>query len=178
MSLENRKSPLQGKGMFTTEPIRKHSVVCRVNMLREITDENPLDTDKGELFHHCHWYPDGRMVLVGEPHRYTNHSCDPNIFYYTVSKVSYFMAMRDIREDEELTLEYSLCLIGKIGEEEWTCECGSPTCRGRHRCGFRFMDGLRQMHYLPYLDPCIVEAHVDLIQGLLQGQVADGPQMK
>jgi SET domain-containing protein len=172
MSLVIRNSPIQGIGMFTTEPIGKHSVVCRVNIIREITEEEPLDPDKGELLHHCHWFPDGRMVLIGEPHCFTNQSCDPNVFYYTINKVSYFMAMREIAEGDELTLDYSLCNFGKEGGEDFECTCGSPSCRGRHRFGFRFMDGPRQMRYLPYLDPCIVEAHADLIQGFLEQQVA------
>ena len=168
MVLEIRNSPLEGNGVFTKEHIRKHSVVCRVNVVREITEGAPLDPDKGELFHHCHWYPDGRMMLIGEPHCYTNHSCTPNIFYYTVNRVSYFLAMCDIQKDEELTLEYSLC---NIRGEVWECKCGTPECRGRHRCGFRFMDRDRQMEYLPYLDPCIVQTHADLIQEILEDVV-------
>jgi SET domain-containing protein len=170
MSLELRDSNIHGKGVFTTEHIRKHSVICRVEIIREITDQNPLDTDKGELFHHCHWYPDGTMVLLAEPYCYLNHSCQPNIFYYTVNRVTYCVAMRDIREDEELTLEYSLC---NIGGEVWECKCGLPGCRGRHRCGFQHMDESRQMEYLPYLDPSIVEMHADSIKGILERQLQD-----
>jgi len=75
MSLEVRDSIIHGKGVFTTEHIPKHSVISRVNIVREVTDEYPLDPAKGELHRHCHWYPDGTTVLVGEPHRYLNHSC-------------------------------------------------------------------------------------------------------
>ncbi len=168
MSLAIRGSIIHGNGVFTTERIPKHSVICKVNIVREITDEHPLDPDKGELHHHCQWYPDGTQVLLGEPHCYMNHSCQPNTFYYTINRVSYFMAMRDIREDEELTLEYSLC---HIGGQVWECNCGAPNCRGRHRCGFHYMDESRQMQYLPYLDPFIVEVHADLIEELLNQQL-------
>ncbi len=161
MSLEVRDSIIHGKGVFTTAHVPKHSVISRVNMVREVTDEYPLDPDKGELEHHCHWYPDGTTALVGEPHRYLNHSCEPKVFLYTINKVCYLMVMRDIQEDEELTLEYS---VTDFGGQVWDCRCGSPDCRGRHRCGFRYMNESRQMQYLPYLDPFIVQVYSDSIQ--------------
>lgn len=168
MSLEVRDSIIHGKGVFTTAYVPKHSVICRVNIVREVTDEYPLDPGKGELEHHCHWYPDGTTVLVGEPHRYLNHSCEPNTFYYTINKVIYLIAMRDIQEDEELTLEYSLSnFSGKVLD----CKCGSPNCRGRHRRGFRYMNESQQMEYLPYLDPFIVEVLPDSIQEILDRQL-------
>jgi SET domain-containing protein len=114
MSLEVRDSIIHGNGVFTTEFIPKHSVICRVNVVREITDEHPLEPSKGELLHHCHWYPDGTQVLFSEPHCYTNHSCEPNTFFYTLNPISYFIAMRDIQQDEEITLEYSLSDIVSV----------------------------------------------------------------
>ena len=168
MSLEVRDSIIHGKGVFTTAHIPKDSVICRINIVREITDENPLDPSKGELEHHCHWYPDGTTVLVGEPHRYLNHSCEPNIFFYTVNKVIYLIAMCDIQADEELTLEYS---VTNFDGQVWDCKCQSPNCRGRHRCGFRYMNESRQMQYLPYLDPFIVEVFSDSIQEILDRQL-------
>lgn len=168
MSLEVRDSIIHGKGVFTTEYVPKHYVIGKVNIVREITDKYPLDPARGELYHHCHWYPDGTTVLVGEPHRYLNHSCEPNTFYYTVNKISYLMAMRDIQKDEELTLEYSLV---NFSGEVWDCKCGSSDCRGRHRCGFRYMSESRQMQYLPYLDPFIVQVHSDSIQEILDRQL-------
>ena len=170
MSLEVRDSVTHGKGVFTTEPAAKHSVISRVNVTREITEDHPLDPTRDELYHHCHWYPDGTQVLVGEPHRYLNHSCQPNTFYYTMDMVSYLMAMRDIQQDEELTLEYSLC---SFGGQIWDCACGSPDCRGRHRCGFQHMSESRQMQYLPYLDPFVAQVHSDAIRELLEEQLRD-----
>ncbi len=165
MSLELRDSRIHGKGVFTTVSVRKHAVICKVAIVRTITEDRPLDASKGELWHHCHWYPDGEMVLLDEPFCYFNHSCQPNIFYYTVNRTMYCLAMRNIAQDEELTLEYSLC---NLGGQEWECHCGSANCRRRHRCGFRFMEHSRQMQLLPYLDPFIVAVHPDTIQAILE----------
>ncbi len=170
MSLELRDSHIHGKGVFTTKSVRKHAVICKVAVVRTITEDCPLDASKGELYYHCHWYPDGEMVLLDEPFCYLNHSCQPNMFYYTVNRAMYCLAMRDIAKDEELTLEYSLC---NIGGKEWECHCGLPNCRGRHRCGFRFMEHARQMQLLPYLDPFIVAVHSDAIQAILEKDLSE-----
>ena len=168
MSLEVRHSTIHGKGVFTTAPISKHSIISRVNIVREVTSEHPLDPEKGELEHHCHWYPDRTTVLIGEPHRYLNHSCEPNVFYYTTNKIIFLLAMRDIKENEELTLEYSLC---NFGGKVWDCRCGSSNCRSRHRCGFQYMTEAKQIQFLPYLDPFIVEVYSDSIQKILDKQL-------
>ena len=168
MSLELRASNIHGKGVFTTNSLRQHSVACQVQVIREITDECPLNPLKGEVLHHCHWYPDGTVFLLAEPYCYFNHSCDPNIFYYTVNKVTYCLAMRDIQKDEELTLEYSLC---NFEGKEWECKCGLPDCRKLHQCGFVHMDESRQIKYFPYLDPFIVEVHADSVKKILERQV-------
>jgi len=165
MSLELRDSCIHGKGVFITKPVRKHSIICKVAIVRTVTENRPLDASKGELLHHCHWHPDGEMILLDEPFCYFNHSCQPNMFYYTVNRPIYCLAMHDIAENEELTLDYSLC---NMGGREWDCHCGSANCRGRHRCGFRYLEHTRQIHYLPYLDPFIVAVHSDTIQEILE----------
>jgi len=165
MSLELRDSHIHGKGVFTTVSIPNHAVVCKVAIVRKITKNHPLDESKGELFHHCHWYPDGEMVLLDKPFCYFNHSCQPNIFYYTVNRSIYCLAMREIVKDEELTLDYSLC---NIGGQEWECHCGSVNCRRHHRCGFRYLGHSHQMQSLLYLDPLIVAVHSEVIQEILE----------
>ncbi|MFC1947328.1 hypothetical protein ACFLXY_05350 [Chloroflexota bacterium] len=82
MSIEVRESTIHGKDVFADKPLRKHQLVSRINIIREITEEQPLNPEKGEPHHHCHWYPDGRIILTGEPYCYTNHSCDPTYRRY------------------------------------------------------------------------------------------------
>lgn len=170
MSLEVRNSPIHGKGVFTIDYIEKHSVISRINIVREITDSEPLDPDKGELFHHCSWYPDGTMVLVGEPHRYLNHSCMPNTFSYSINKVYYLMAMRDIQEDKELTLEYN---ISVPEGEPFDCNCGSSNCPGHWRIGFFYLSDRQKMKYLPYLDPWNAQVHSNRLEAFVNRQLAD-----
>jgi hypothetical protein len=171
MSLELRNSCIHGTGVFTTKAIRQHSVICKVAVTRAITKNRPLDPSKGEMFYHCHYAPDGEVLLLDKPFRYFNHSCQPNMFYYTVNKAMYCIAMHNIVKDEELTLEYSLC---NMSGKEWDCHCGAKGCRGHHRCGFRFMEHSRQMELLPYLDPFVVAMNEDEIKEILEKDLSKG----
>jgi D-alanine-D-alanine ligase len=53
-----------------------------------------------------------------------NHSCDPN----TVINGLNVMALKNIRKNEELTLDYSQFLDDNM--EPFQCRCGSSNCRG------------------------------------------------
>lgn len=52
-----------------------------------------------------------------------NHSCDPNAWLQGLNLV----ACRDIRKNEEITIEYATFMNGKMPPFE--CLCGSPNCR-------------------------------------------------
>jgi hypothetical protein len=62
------------------------------------------------------------------PDHYLNHSCDPNV--WMVDEVT-LAARRDIAKGEELTADYALWEEDENYVMRWTCECGSPLCRGR-----------------------------------------------
>lgn len=55
---------------------------------------------------------------------YINHSCNPNVGLH--GEIT-FVAMRDIKKDEELTVDYAF-----IDNEDYSfnCTCGSDNCRG------------------------------------------------
>jgi len=53
-----------------------------------------------------------------------NHSCEPNTAYQGLNVV----ALRDIAQGEELTLDYAAMLDEHM--EPFVCQCGSPKCRG------------------------------------------------
>ena len=56
-----------------------------------------------------------------------NHSCEPN---GGLRGEAVLVAMRDIKEGEEITFDYATteCIDG-----EWECLCGTPACRGTIR---------------------------------------------
>lgn len=53
-----------------------------------------------------------------------NHSCDPNTAFDGLNVYT----LRDIRQGEELTLDYAQFLDENM--EPFQCRCGSPSCRG------------------------------------------------
>lgn len=67
-----------------------------------------------------------RVIVPWDEGKYVNHSCEPNstalVQFDNIS-----VALRDIRAGEEIVEDYS-CYYGHF--ETFTCQCGSPRCRG------------------------------------------------
>ncbi len=66
--------------------------------------------------------------------QYICHSCEPNL---GIKQRSLFVAMRDLKKGEEVTIDYAM--IGydygdELPQERRMCECGKPSCRGKLGC--------------------------------------------
>ena len=61
-----------------------------------------------------------------EPTDCFNHSCEPNVGF---SGQIGLVTMRDIEAGEELNFDYAMC--DATPYDEFDCECGCETCRGR-----------------------------------------------
>ena len=57
---------------------------------------------------------------------FMNHSCDPNMVYDEHDNI---IAKRDIKKDEELTIDYGNFVVNV--DQDFTCRCGAPKCRGK-----------------------------------------------
>jgi uncharacterized protein len=122
-----KTSPIQGRGLFAIEPIRKGEIVCvkgghifNRQKLQEVSQSlgpaeihiaedmfiGPLDEVERE----------GSMI-------FSNHSCDPNI---GVQGQIVFVAMRDIDKGEELTHDWATT---DDDNYEMECNCGADNCR-------------------------------------------------
>jgi hypothetical protein len=122
-----KTSPIQGKGLFAIEPIRKGEIVCVKGgyifdrqKLQEVSQSlgpaeiqiaeglfiGPLDEEGRE----------GSMI-------FSNHSCDPNI---GVQGQIVFVALRDIDAGEELTHDWAMT---DDDSYEMECNCGADNCR-------------------------------------------------
>jgi SET domain-containing protein len=71
-----------------------------------------------------YWTLDGSVGGSGA--QYINHSCDPNLITRIVKEHIIYMAMRDIKPGEELTVDYRF--DKKVERVE--CLCGTAKCRG------------------------------------------------
>jgi len=73
--VEVRESEGRGQGVFALRGFAAGERIRVVNIEREVTEQRPLgpEDDPDHAF-----LSDGKMLLVGQPDRYLNHSCDPN----------------------------------------------------------------------------------------------------
>lgn len=62
------------------------------------------------------------------PVEYLNHSCRPNCGFSSQLELT---AMRDIAPDEEITMDYAMCITSSIFDMD--CACGESNCRERVR---------------------------------------------
>lgn len=125
---EVRKSDIEGTGTFAKEDIKKGEMIY-------IRGGHLLTKD--EIFHYTNEdCPDGYWPITNEywlgaineeefplQKVYVNHSCDANCGIRGEITV---VAMRDIKEGEEITQDYGLLDDNKYSFE---CTCGAPNCR-------------------------------------------------
>ncbi|OHA94318.1 MAG: hypothetical protein A3E02_00505 [Candidatus Zambryskibacteria bacterium RIFCSPHIGHO2_12_FULL_38_34] len=116
-------SKIDGLGIFAGENIRKGEIIqyikgvikFKINKNKEDALANPdwVGVKKN------HWIDPER------PYKFLNHSCNPSAGIK--GKVT-MVALRDIKEAEEITVDYSTI----EGDDMWEmkCTCGEPNCRG------------------------------------------------
>lgn len=98
------------------------------------------------------------------PCQYICHSCEPNL---GVKSRTLFVAMRDIKKDEEVTIDYAMIVLefpepGQKGWENWDfegwegwkCKCGRETCRGKVK-GYLQLTKEEQKKYEDYVSEYI-----------------------
>ena len=62
--------------------------------------------------------------------KYANHSCDPNSKFKTEDDKIWVISKRDIKEGEEITVDYAHRLQDFDNIEDLRCNCGSKDCIG------------------------------------------------
>jgi hypothetical protein len=122
-----KSSPIQGRGLFAVQPIRKEEVVCvkgghifgRETLCQVSSSLGPAEIQIAE---HLFIGPlveaerEGSMI-------FSNHSCDPNI---GVRGQIVFVAMRDIEPGEELTHDWA---TSDDDTYKMECRCNAKNCR-------------------------------------------------
>ena len=97
MFFESRDSAIDGTGPFTPVPFSKHSVVARMTYKRELTDDEPLDPEKGGLREApapiAGWYCSSRRRSIS-------------------SADNALSIVLDVREDSAVVGRNLLCLMG------------------------------------------------------------------
>ncbi|MFI5181490.1 MAG: SET domain-containing protein [Thermoanaerobaculia bacterium] len=155
-------SGIDGLGIFAARHFSRGEQIRQIHVLREITPDAPLRIDLGERADHCD-YPDGKVVLLGYPDRHVNHSCDPSAFVVYVGETSRFVARRDIRPGDEVTIDYNINISGGTA---WPCHCGAPRCTGTAAGDFFLLPRALQLEYRPLLADWFVRRHHERLEHL------------
>jgi SET domain-containing protein len=118
--IEVRNSVIKGSGVFAVKTIRKGETVIIWHPKKQLTLSDIANLSDAEK-HYVLPLDQNTFLLMGEPERYVNHSCDPNTRVHKLADV----AMRDINAGEEITGDYASdgILIG------FSCNCGSKNCK-------------------------------------------------
>ena len=121
------KSKIEGRGLFAVKPIKKGEVVAIKS--GHIIDWKTLKKH-GKLIGASYLQIDDNFVLapltkseVEKVMMFLNHSCNPNV---GVRGEITFVAMRNIKAGEELTIDYAM-----IDDDNYRmkCNCGTKNCR-------------------------------------------------
>ena len=125
--LEGRPKPNgNGNGIYAEQPIRKGELIAVFGgVVYEWDDFIHLPDLERSL---CLQVEDRHFLVprpIGEGD-YVNHSCNPNA---GLSGQIGLVAMRDIKIGEEVCFDYAMC--DTMPYDEFDCDCGQPTCRGR-----------------------------------------------
>jgi hypothetical protein len=132
---EERKSGIEGKGIFAVSDIKKGEMVCEFKGDKVTIVELKEKYASGEERVDDPFQIDNDVYLdLYEPFVYFNHSCNPNA---GIRGNGTMFALRDIKKDEEITFDYSSTewtdddAWGINWTEKWKmpCKCGSAGCR-------------------------------------------------
>ncbi len=134
-----KRSRVHGTGVFATRPIPRGTRIIEYAGQRisweEAQDLPPLDPDDP---HHTFFFSldDGQVInagVGGNEARWINHSCAPNCKTIERRGRVYIVALRDLKDGEELFYDYSLEPADRRTralERLFACHCKSADCRG------------------------------------------------
>jgi D-alanine-D-alanine ligase len=124
---------IAGFGIYATRAIKKGDVIffgeekAQRIVTKRFVEKHWSEEQKLNFRRYAYAVSDELFILWDEdPSEWVpqNHSCDPN----TVINGLNVMALKNIRKNEELTLDYSQFLDDNM--EPFQCRCGSSNCRG------------------------------------------------
>lgn len=97
-----KQSSIHGKGIFAARDFKSGEIVLRWDTSIILSDDEvaKLSDDEKRYVN----FMEGVHVYMQEPERYMNHSRDAN----TIAKMFRDIAIRDIKEGEEITSNYEL----------------------------------------------------------------------
>jgi len=121
------ESSIEGKGCFSRVQFRRGRKIAeyRGEMISDAEANRRANRRKLRI---CaidnRWSLDGSRG--GNGTHYINHSCEPNAYMKILYGHILFIALRDIKPGEEITIDYE----STLHSDRKRCSCGVPSCRG------------------------------------------------
>ena len=115
-----KKSNIEGKGVFAIRDFKKGEIVLHwdiSNLLSKEKLKNMTNEDKKYIS-----FSNGNAVIMQEPEKYLNHSCEANTAVQNFCDV----AIKDIKKNEEITGDYSKEMLPNTYLK---CSCKSKRCK-------------------------------------------------
>ena len=118
-------SRIDGQGLFAAQDIAKDTRIIAYigEKISRQESARRLEAGNAYIFHLNYRYALDGETLANTA-RYINHSCDPNCEVEKTHDTLWIVALRDIKEGEELSYNY-----GYIAKQ-YRCTCGAKNCCG------------------------------------------------
>jgi uncharacterized protein len=140
------KSRIAGKGLFAGQDILKETIITRYSGTKIAKAQSAHALAQGNAYIcslNARYDIDGNTLQNNA--RYINHSCDPNCVLQTTGRALWVVALRDIREGEELTYQYNY-VYDPERYTDFPCFCGAKTCVG-YIVDARYWEVITQQNY-------------------------------
>lgn len=132
MRIVVRRSKIHGTGVFAKEDISKETRIIEY-IGERISEEETVRRQEGQSADYSifffeideNTYIDGDVP--GNDARFINHSCDPNCESQEDNGQIWILALRDIKQEEELTFDYGFD-AEYFGD--YPCRCNTHHCAG------------------------------------------------
>jgi SET domain-containing protein len=125
--LSIKKSLIEGKGCFATGAFRRGRKIAEYTG-EKITDAEANRRATRRRLRICaiddRWSLDGSRG--GNGTHYINHSCKPSAYMKILYGHILFIALRNIKAGDEITIDYE----STLHSNKKRCTCGAPSCRG------------------------------------------------
>jgi SET domain-containing protein len=112
-----KKSKIHGNGVFAARDFKKGEIVLRWNPKYLPLSEKDKFSDIEKQYIYI---LEDKIRVMQEPEKFVNHSCDNNTYVADECDV----ALRDIKEGEEITANYN-----NDGLTKFDCKCDADKCR-------------------------------------------------
>ncbi len=153
----NATSKIHGLGVMIGEEAKRGEVISRIKGEMKFkvnrTEQDALDNPDWVGVAKNKW------IDPEKPYKFLNHSCDPSA---GIKGRVTLVALRDMHEGEEVTIDYSII----EGDPRWKmlCTCGARECRKVIR-SIQFMPKEQFEKYLPFIPTYFKNLYRDIKYG-------------